>query len=167
MAAKLNESRLVQADFRRNLWLAQPEPGTALRELLDPHYWAHNARKMKRGDRIEILAEDNAYFAELIVLQAGNVFAKVEVLRFQTLGQVAIPDGVASIENPGKVLVGGRGKIVGKSGAVAEWGGAHKFRVRKDDEILQRDLGSMDEAIAWMEKWEADVARPALPVTAA
>lgn len=78
---KLHLSRFREAAVMRNIWQAIPEDGTPFEALLDPAYWSHHASKARIGDRIEVLAEDGSYFAELIVREQGNLSVKVAVLR--------------------------------------------------------------------------------------
>lgn len=65
----------------RNQWAAEPEFGTPPEALLDPAYWAHVSAQLRRGDIITALAVDNSYYSELMVLDAGKLFAKVLQLR--------------------------------------------------------------------------------------
>jgi hypothetical protein len=70
-----------QAESVRNQWTITPEYGTSSDALLDPAYWAHVSAYLRRGDIITALSEDNSYFSELLVLDAGKLFAKVCELR--------------------------------------------------------------------------------------
>lgn len=63
--------------IRHNIFRVTPEIGTPPAALLDPHYWAHVSAKLRFGDVIEVLAEDGSYFAELLVRDVGNLYAKV------------------------------------------------------------------------------------------
>lgn len=67
---KLTSSRFNLAEFKRNVFRAQPEAGTKPEALLDPVYWSHVAVNLKMWDRIEVVPENGAWFAELIVI--GN-----------------------------------------------------------------------------------------------
>jgi hypothetical protein len=78
---KIHPSRFKQAEAVRNVWFAVLEEGTKFEEILDPAYWAHNAAKLRIGDRIEVAPDDGSFFAELIVRAQGNQFAKVALLR--------------------------------------------------------------------------------------
>lgn len=82
----------------RNEWHAKPEFGTPPEALLDSAYWAHVSSKMRRGDIVYALAEDNSYFSELLVLDVGKLFAKVCQLRCVKITQaqmlnVEVPEG--------------------------------------------------------------------------
>lgn len=72
-----NRFELSINGIRHNVFRVKPEIGTPPAALLDPHFWAHVSAKMSVGDLIEVLAEDGSYFAELLVRDVGNLFAKV------------------------------------------------------------------------------------------
>ena len=72
-----NRFELSINGIRHNIFRVTPEMGTAPDALLDPHYWAHVSTKLSIGNIIEVMAEDGSYFAELLVRDVGNLFAKV------------------------------------------------------------------------------------------
>ncbi len=78
---KIHPSRFKVADGARNVWVIVPEEGTRFEDILDPSYWAHISGKLRPTDRIEVYAEDGAYFAELIVRTSGRLTAQVALLR--------------------------------------------------------------------------------------
>ena len=71
-----------QADNLRNIWCVQAARTVTQEQFLDETYWAHVARMLRAGDRIEIMPEDNTYFAELMVLATGRLYAQVELMRY-------------------------------------------------------------------------------------
>lgn len=73
--------RLKQADYQRNIWTSTPDAGVPLEDVLKPEFWSHIARKLRIGDRIEIVPEDTAYFAELYVADVGMNRVTMKVLR--------------------------------------------------------------------------------------
>lgn len=95
---QLTPRNFQQSSAFRNQWHAHPEFGTPIEALLTPGYWAHVSAMLRRGDIISALAEDNSYYAELLVLEAGKLFAKVvlksklEITSAQ-MSNIAIPDG--------------------------------------------------------------------------
>lgn len=74
-------NRLQQAEYQRTVYRVVPELNTPYEELFDPQYWAHVSAKFRPGDRIEVEAEDGSYYAELRVMDAGTLYAKVAELR--------------------------------------------------------------------------------------
>lgn len=78
---KLTPDRFKQAEYVRNTFAISPEDGTPFEALLEPAYWSHIAAKLRPTDRIEVLAEDQSYFAEFIVTSASRVGANMVLLR--------------------------------------------------------------------------------------
>lgn len=79
---KILPKDLKQAELIRTVYVAQPEPGTTLDEMLKPEYWAHVAKDLKLpGTRIEVMPAGGEWFAELYVRSVGKQDAKVSVLR--------------------------------------------------------------------------------------
>lgn len=89
---QLAPNRLKFSEHTRNIFTMTPEAGTPIEALVDKGYWAHVAAKFKPGDRIEVLAEDGEYFAELLVQDAGRLYAKVAVLRHVKLDSVEVQE---------------------------------------------------------------------------
>jgi hypothetical protein len=85
--SKILHQRLRQVEFARNCWAVTPERTTTFEDMLSPAYWSHVARTLKQGDRIEVLADDFSYFAELIVTSTADTEANVAVLRKVELGE--------------------------------------------------------------------------------
>lgn len=82
--------------IRHNVFRVTPEVETPLSAILDPAYWAHVSAKMRPGDLLQVMPEDLSYFAELIVRDAGNLYAKVAVLHhvvFNKAEEVKTPEG--------------------------------------------------------------------------
>ena len=75
------QNRLTQAEFSRTVWTAQPEPGVTLDDIVRPDYWAHVAKTIKKGDRIEITSPDGSWFAELLVRATTGASVQVFVMR--------------------------------------------------------------------------------------
>lgn len=96
MALALPAGRFQPAEYARVIYQAVPEHGTTIEQMMAPDYWAHVAAKLKPTHRIEVMAEDNSFFAEFIVLDAGRTWAKVDLLRHKVLG-----DGQAEIGRSG------------------------------------------------------------------
>lgn len=76
----LTSSRLKEADYARRVWRIRPEHGVTLKDVIDPAFWSHVAASLRPFDKIEVLADDGSYYAELLVINCGRLWAKVEVL---------------------------------------------------------------------------------------
>jgi hypothetical protein len=137
---KLTASRMKQAEFVRTIWSATPEHGTPFEALLEPGYWAHVAAFLKPNDRIEVLAEDGSYFAELIVRSTQRVSVVVTLLRKVDL------ESAAAEQEDAEFAVKFRGAakwsiVRTKDNAVVK----EHIPTRKDAE---RDLGDYLKALA-------------------
>lgn len=88
---QLRANGLTLADHKRNVFQCVPEAFTPFETLLTEGYWAHNSRMLSFGDRIEVFPPERSYFAELMVLDAGKLYAKVLKLRHVPL-QKASPE---------------------------------------------------------------------------
>ncbi len=88
---QLAPNRLTLAETARNTWHVTPEAGTPIDAVLDPKYWAHYAvnpsLQVKVGDILQCFAEDNSYFAELIVRHVFRGGMKVAELRRVEFGE--------------------------------------------------------------------------------
>jgi hypothetical protein len=78
---RLTPNRFSLAETRRNIWQIIPEDGTPYELLFDKDYWAAMASKLRPFDRIEVLADDGSFWAELLVLMATKTQAAVMELR--------------------------------------------------------------------------------------
>lgn len=83
--------KLKTAEFERTVYVQYVEPGVTVDAVQRPEFWAHVAASLKPTDRIEIIADDFAWFAELMVIKCDRGWAKTALLRFVELtgGEVA------------------------------------------------------------------------------
>jgi hypothetical protein len=77
---RLTGPRMKEASYARTVYHVTPEAGTPFEALLRAEYWAHVAIKLRPMDRVEVLAEDGGYFAELLVISTSRLAATVAVL---------------------------------------------------------------------------------------
>lgn len=63
---------LKHADTVRNVYQIAAPGGTKPEDVLDPGFWKHVARLMRMGDKIEILAADASWYAEVRVMEVGK-----------------------------------------------------------------------------------------------
>jgi hypothetical protein len=63
---------LKLAETVRNVYQITVPPDTKAEALLAPTYWSHVASKLRMGDRIEVLASDASWCAELRVMEVGR-----------------------------------------------------------------------------------------------
>lgn len=83
---QLGVSRLKQADMARNTWRAIVEAGTTVADVQRPEFFAHH-RVFTQYDRIEVLSEDGAFFADLLVLSVDRPAIGPATIRTKVLNQ--------------------------------------------------------------------------------
>ena len=87
----LAESKFALATYATNRWSVTLEHGVSYERVFEPDFWAHVARKMRIGDIVELHAEDTTFFAELYVVAAHRLAAKVvELRRFDLAGSAEV-----------------------------------------------------------------------------
>jgi|GEM_PF-2265012 len=78
VALLANEIWAREAGVRFNTWEVVVPGGTPFENILMPAFWANVSRKMKMGDKLLVLPRDGAWYAELIVWDAGQNWANVD-----------------------------------------------------------------------------------------
>jgi len=68
----LGVNGLKLAETVRNQYQITAAENTKPDDLTDPLYWRHVARNMRIGDRIEVIAADASWYAELRVMEVGK-----------------------------------------------------------------------------------------------
>tara|TARA_Y100000310_G_C20483146_1_gene715658 strand:+ start:505 stop:921 length:417 start_codon:yes stop_codon:yes gene_type:complete len=130
MADVKRPTNIEESTYARTVWQVKPEIKVEIEDLLDPNYWAHVASRLKAGDRIEAIPDDRHYYAEFFVLAASNNWAKLVLLRKETL----IKDHEKTVNE----------------GFTVEFAGNHKWRVKQGDEILSKGHDDKDAASKWL-----------------
>ena len=131
---KLHPSRKSPADATRNVWCIVPEAGVEYNDVLKPEFWAHVAKDLRPGDRVEVMAEDGDYFAELYVRRVGKLAADVAELRRKVF-KVKVASTEAS------------------SGHTVQWKGPHHrwAVVRESDGVaVQPGFQDKEAAFTWL-----------------
>lgn len=93
--AKLIEPQFKEADYVRRIWCASPEKGVTADDMQAPAFWAHVAKKLRPGDRIEALDAEGKWFAEFFVRGASATGAIIVPMRVVFLDGAAPPVGSA------------------------------------------------------------------------
>ena len=81
-----------------NTWRAIIPRGTPQERLLESDFWVVVAGDFMPWDRIHAVAEDRSFYAELLVIDAGRGYARIEPLGIHTLApivtsQAGLPPG--------------------------------------------------------------------------
>lgn len=98
---KLRALSRVEVKLREsvnNTWRAVIPRGTPQERLLDSDFWVVVAGDFMPWDRIHCVAEDRTFYAELLVVDAGRGYARLEPLGIHTLppivtSQEGLPPG--------------------------------------------------------------------------
>jgi len=140
---RLMDSRFAVASFRYNRWSADLDETQTLEDALEPSFWSSAVDKIMGhdklnpkgiGDIIEVRKRDTALFAELMVLEVGPGFIKVDLIRKYE------PPAVPVIEDAPfttKWNVGRR---------------AHEVIRKGDHQVMASGFQSKDGAAAWIAK---------------
>lgn len=134
---KLAAARFALANGNREVWQARVEPGTTLDEMLEPSFWAHVAGKIDVrgfGSKIEVIAEDGSFYAELLVTYSTMREIRAVKLHWVDLERT---DPLSMPDAP----------------YIAEHKGFGKWRVlRTSDRTVARDgFNSKEDAQRWID----------------
>ena len=110
-------------------------PGVTPEHVADPDFWVHMAARLQVNDEIVVVMPDGTFDMELrvIAVDPRKLWAQTRVLR---LWQPKV--GTKTEDLPMQT--------VDKDGYSVEWGGAHRWRIIKDGEVVARDLPSKEAA---------------------
>lgn len=126
----LAESNFRLATYVTNRWSVTLDDATPYDRVFEPEYWSHVARKMQIGDIVELHAESGAWFAELYVVSAHRLAAKVVEMRKVDLA--GSPES-ASVSSPLSV----------------KWRGPNgKWAVMRDNHVVASGFQTAEEAEA-------------------
>lgn len=147
MATSLNSKRFGNSEHKRTIWDADSAAGDTLADLMRPDYWANVARNLRPKDRIEIICEDNSYFAELYVFECAVNWAKVGLLRYEEFAENAAEHGLNNFGVPEYDISYG--------------GNYHKWRVKRnsDGEVLVAQLPTEKAAQDWIFEYRKSLAK--------
>ena len=115
---KLMERHLLGAEFARQSFRATPPAGVALADLLTPEYWVNVGGKFNPTDIVEVVPEDGAFYARLIVINNGKLWVKMHTLEYVELNPVAKPKSIEESAFEAKWFgPNGKWKAISKVGA--------------------------------------------------
>ena len=133
----MTPSKLKEASYVRNIFVATPEAGTTLEDVQDPAFWTHVAKQLRISDRIEVIPEDSAFFAELYVQNVRLNTVNVKLLRHNIFAEAEdeAKDELHDIKWRGPLA---------------------KFRVtrKKDNATLKEGFESKADARQWLATYE-------------
>ena len=126
--AQLKANGLIETEFCRKAYRVSVPPNVKSEDLTRPAFWAHVAKDLRRGDMIEVLAEDNSFYAEVLVRSARRTDATVSMLRFQKLDKPVLEK--SDTEGYEIIFRGGRAK----------------HTVMRNTDIIKEGFGTYEEA---------------------
>ena len=138
-APALRPELLKGAEFERIIHTATIPPGIALSSVVRSDFWAHCAGKVKQYARIECRAQDNKWFAELMVHTVGKQELGIWVLRYIDLEAQAVEARETPKEDGSHTV---------------SFAPKHRWRVIRDSDgaVIHKDEATEDAAKAWLEE---------------
>jgi hypothetical protein len=132
--SQLLPTRSSRADYARAVHFVLAAPGTTPEHVMDPDYWTHLASGMRVYDRVEIIAADGSFDMEVrcIELDPRGLWARMRPLR--------VSEGRAATHAP-------VGPWPDKEGYSVEWGGPHRWRIIRGQDVVARDFPDQASAI--------------------
>lgn len=147
MALALAPNRLALAEYKRNIHRVTVDAGTKFSEVLTPEFWVHAAKGLRKGDKIEIVAADNAYYGELLVLSTQDKGALVRQISYINFDE--------------KAVVAASKPEVKKPDFVVQYkGSSAKYCVLRtaDNELIKQGCDTKEQAAEWLEQYELGLA---------
>lgn len=150
----LVSNRFQLAEFKRHIFRARPEVNTKPEALLDPVYWAHVGANLNLYDKIEAVAEDGAWFAELIVTGKSPQGVSVRFTNFVDLtAEAEVPE--AEDADDLAAIVYKKNDPVPPAGFAYKWQGVKgKFTIYRlsDKAVIAEGIQSKADLIAELAK---------------
>lgn len=89
--------RIQFAEQVRHLYRVTLEEGQTLEDVLEPETWSHIAVQLQQFDRIEVVEETGAFYAELLVASCDRTSASVTVLVHKELAPSEVAEREADV----------------------------------------------------------------------
>jgi len=122
---------MFRTEHRHSRYEVEVDGGLPFDEVLKPGFWAHVGQQLRPRDFIEVWPKDNSWMAELRVIEAGPMFAKVALITKKQLEAKADdPLEVEPLQNG-------------------------KFRVRRGPDIMKDGFASRKDAQRWIDDYAA------------
>lgn len=139
----LKATAMDHSHYVRIHMTAKVPPGTTIDDVTTPSYWANHAFRLKPGAVIEVIAEDNSLDCDLRVLEIGQTFAKVRVIR--NFVEPAAAKKAAPKDTP--------------EGIAVDYGGKQdRWRVVHRGEVIKSGLPTEAEANRAAEEYRSKIA---------
>lgn len=123
-------STFFHAQFVGERYVCKVPADLAFDEVLKPAFWTHVGARLKPWDHIEVRPEDASYIAQLVVIEAGPLFAKVALVSKTALEAKADDASALTVE-----FVGG------------------KHRVRRGSDVMKDGFATKKDAQRWVDDY--------------
>lgn len=135
-APALQPQLLKLGEYTRNVWSVTIPPGIPVESVRAPDFWVHCAGVLKQYGKIECRAQDNAWYAELMVRKVESQAVHVWVLNYVDLTAQAAPKTAVTADDY----------------AVTFGGPKHLWRVVRlaDKQVIHTGEASEAEAADWL-----------------
>lgn len=142
LESRLLPTNSVRAEYARADHYVETPQGVTPAHILDPDFWQHIAARFRVNDRIEVVAADGSFDAELRVtaIDPRKLWAQVRLLRICTGEGIAA--GRASASGPAPV----ERPAADHAGYVVEPDGLGKHRIVQGSDLIAK--GFPDKAAA-------------------
>lgn len=128
--APMYNSSFFHEEFVSKRYVCKVPADLSFDEVLKPSFWTHVGQMLRQWDHIEIRPDDSAYVAEVVVVEAGPMFAKVALVS-KTKLEVKVEDlSTLTVE-----FVGG------------------KHRVRRGSDVMKDGFATKKDAERWIEDY--------------
>lgn len=142
-----------QAHFKYQSYHTRLQPDTPFEVLFDPVFWAHSRERLEVDDVIRVKAYDNSFDVFLTVLKKLDGGVQMRFL-YGYLGPNADPNMIPDAAEERCVPLDAEGMPVVRVNFVP----ATKWRVIGiDNQEIIRNLETEDEAVAYRDKYLADL----------
>lgn len=138
-APALQPSLLKLGEYVRNVWSVTIPPGIPISSVQSPDFWVHCAGTLKQYGKVECRAQDNAWYAELMVRKVESQAVQMWVLNYVDLSAQSAPRAQATADDY----------------SVTFGGPSHLWRVIRlaDKQVIHKGEASEAEAMAWLEQY--------------
>lgn len=139
-APALHANLMRLAEYERNVYCVSVPPGVPFKSVLAPEFWVHTSRLLKVGDKLEVLAQGGAWYAELKVARVDPFSVRMWPLHYVDL---TARDAAADAMDAADYFV--------------QLGGPHKWRVlrKSDRQILHIGEATEADAKSWLDEYVA------------
>ena len=83
----IKPSQFSLTEFQRQSITIVAKPEQSIEDVMEPGAWATVSPKVRPWDRIDVIAEDGSYVAELFVVQVSKLWVRTALVNFTDLSK--------------------------------------------------------------------------------